>query len=153
MANLLNETKFEEHIAKMLSFGMLYNERQSANFDLDSMCDVEMLDRFLRAQKQTWAKLTRLFPGQETATVIAEYNKLIDRGESILRLLQKGITIKGAKVKFVQFMPVLESQDSDAWKLYEENRFSVVRQMHTASQRLLTEAARTRVTTGWISVF
>ena len=129
MANLLNETRFEEHIAKMLAFGVLYNERQSENFDLESLCDMEMLDRFLRAQKQTWAKLERLFPGQETATVVAEYNKLINRGESILRLLQKGITIKGAKVKFVQYKPVLESQDSDAWKLYEENRFSVVRQM------------------------
>lgn len=64
MANLLNETRFEEHIAKMLAFGVLYNERQSENFDLESLCDMEMLDRFLRAQKQTWAKLERLFPGQ-----------------------------------------------------------------------------------------
>lgn len=34
MANLLNETRFEEHITQMLANGSLYNERKSANFDI-----------------------------------------------------------------------------------------------------------------------
>lgn len=129
MANLLNETRFEEHIAKMLSGSVLYNERKSADFDIETLCDKEMLEHFLRAQKLTWEKLTRLFPGHETDTVIKEYNNFINRGDSILRLLQKGLTIKGAKVKFAQFKPVLDSPDSPSWQLYRENCFSVVRQM------------------------
>ena len=47
MANLLNETRFEEHITKMLANGILYNERKSANFDIETLCDKEMLERFL----------------------------------------------------------------------------------------------------------
>ena len=129
MANLLNETKFEEHITKMLANGILYNERKSANFDIETLCDKEMLERFLKAQTLTWKKLSTFFPGHETDAVIKEYNNFINRGDSILRLLQKGLTIKGAKVKFVQFKPVLDSPDSPSWQLYRENCFSVVRQM------------------------
>lgn len=129
MANLLNETIFEEHIASMLTKGMLYNERTSDNFDIETLCDKEMLERFLRAQTTTWQKLSNFFPGKETETVIREYNNFINRGDSILRLLQKGLTIKGVKVKFAQFKPVLDGPDSPSGKLYNENRFSVVRQM------------------------
>lgn len=129
MANPLNETTFEAHITKMLANSVLYNERRSADFDIETLCDKEMLERFLRAQELTWKKLSQFFPGRETETVIKEYNNFINRGDSILRLLQKGITIKGIKVKFVQFRPVLDSPGSASWQLYNENRFSVVRQM------------------------
>ena len=57
MANLLNETRFEEHITKMLANSVLYNERKSANFDIETLCDKEMLERFLKAQTLTWKKL------------------------------------------------------------------------------------------------
>lgn len=129
MANPLNETTFEEHITKMLSNSVLYNERKSADFDIESLCDKEMLERFLRAQELTWNKLSKFYPGKETEAVIKEYNNFINRGDSILRLLQKGITIKGIKVKFVQFKPVLDSPNSPSWELYRNNCFSVVRQM------------------------
>ena len=107
MANPLNETTFEAHITKMLANSVLYNERRSADFDIETLCDKEMLERFLRAQELTWKKLSQFFPGRETETVIKEYNNFINRGDSILRLLQKGITIKGIKVKFVQFQEAL----------------------------------------------
>ena len=129
MENLLNETRFEEHIAECLSSGDLYNQRTSAQFDIERLCDVEMLEHFLRAQPIVWQKLNQYFPKQEVNTVITEYNKKINRGESILTMLLKGITIKGIKVKFVQFKPVLDGPDSANYKLYRENRFSVVRQM------------------------
>ena len=97
MANLLNETRFEEQITKMLANGILFNERKSADFDIETLCDKEMLERFLKAQTLTWKKLSTFFPGRETDAVIKEYNNFINRGDSILRLLQKGLTIKGAK--------------------------------------------------------
>ena len=129
MAAILNETVFEEHIAECLSSSDLYTQRTSAQFDIEHLCDAEMLEQFLRQQPIVWKKLSNFFPGRETEAVIAEYNKQINRGESILHILQKGIPVKGAKVKFLQFKPVLDSEDSDNYKLYRANRFSVVRQM------------------------
>lgn len=41
MDNLLNETKFEEHIASYLADSDLYNQRSSAQFDIEKLCDVE----------------------------------------------------------------------------------------------------------------
>lgn len=129
MDNLLNETKFEEHIAGYLAGSDLYNLRSSSQFDIEKLCDVEMLEQFLRQQPVVWNKLTKHFSGQEVATVIREYNKRIDRGESILTIMRKGFTISGAKVKFCQFKPVLEGEGTDNYRLYRANRFSVVRQM------------------------
>ena len=127
--NPLNETTFEEHIADYLAQSDLYNKRYSAQFDIENLCDPEMLEQFLRQQPLTWNKLSRLFPGQETAIVIREYNKRLDRGESILNIIRKGFTVSGAKVKFAQFKPVLEGEGTDNYRLYRANRFSVVRQM------------------------
>lgn len=129
MQNPLNETVFEEHIAAYLANSPLYNKRVSAQFDIDNLCDHDMLEQFLRQQPKVWAKLATFFPGRETDVVIAEYNKQINRGESILRILQKGFTIKGAKIKFCQFKPVLDNEESENYKLYLANCFSVVRQM------------------------
>ena len=130
MNNPLNETRFEEHIAECLVQGDLYNQRTSAQFNIEKLCDVEMLERFLRAQNKTWIQLAHAFPGKEVETVINEYNKKLNRGDSILTMLLKGLTIKGIKVKLVQFKPVLDGPESDPYKLYRKNCFSVVRQMH-----------------------
>lgn len=129
MENHLNETTFEEHIANYLANSDLYNQRSSAQFDIEKLCDVEMLEQFLHQQPVVWNKLTMHFPGHEVETVIREYNKRIDRGESILTILRKGFPVSGAKVKFCQFKPVLEGEGTDNYRLYRANKFSVVRQM------------------------
>lgn len=86
MQNPLNETTFEEHIAKCLANSDLYNQRSSAQFDIEKLCDAEMLEQFLRQQHVVWTKLTKRFPGQEVATVIREYNKRLDRAKASLPL-------------------------------------------------------------------
>lgn len=129
MGNLLNETTFEEHIANYLANSDLYNQRSSAQFSIENLCDEEMLELFLRQQPVVWAKLAKHFPGHEVATVICEYNKRLNRGESILTMMRKGFTVSGAKVKFCQFKPVLEGEGTVNYRLYRANRFSVVRQM------------------------
>lgn len=129
MLNPLNETKFEEHIAECLANSDLYNQRTSADFSIEELCDRGMLERFLRAQSQTWHKLSLAYPGKEVDAVVAEYTKKLNRGESILTILQKGFKIKGIPVKFVQFKPVLDGQESPSYELYRQNCFSVVRQM------------------------
>lgn len=47
MNNLLNETKFEELITSYLAGSDLYNQRSSAQFDIEKLCDVEMLEQLL----------------------------------------------------------------------------------------------------------
>ena len=115
MPNLLNETKFEEHIAGCLAQGDLYNQRTSADFSIEELCDRGMLERFLRAQSQTWQKLSLAYPGKEVDAVVTEYNKKLNRGESILTILQKGFKIKGIPIKFVQFKPILDGPESPAY--------------------------------------
>ncbi len=136
MPHLLNETKFEEHITECLAQGDLYNQRKSSDFDIEKLCDMEMLERFLRAQPQTWHKLTLAYPGHEVEAVVTEYNKKLNRGESILTMLHKGFTLKGIKVKLVQFKPVLDGPGSPAYELYRKNCFSVVRQMRYTTSHL-----------------
>ena len=134
--NPLNETIFEEHIADYLAASPLYNKRTSAQFDIDNLVDKEMLEHFLQAQSISWQKLQNHFPGRETDTVIAEINKLINRGESFLTLFNKGFTIKGTKIRLMMPKPVLDGPESKNYQLYLHNRFSVVRQMRysTASE-------------------
>lgn len=55
--NYLDETVFEEHIAKYLTESELYNQRSPRDFDIEHLCDREMLERFLCAQPEVWAKL------------------------------------------------------------------------------------------------
>lgn len=64
--NPLNETAFEEHIANYLATSPLYNKRTSAQFDIDNLVDIEMLEHFLQAQTISWKKLQNHFPGRET---------------------------------------------------------------------------------------
>ena len=125
----LNETTFEEHIAGQLAGSNLYNQRSSSDFDIENLCDREMLEQFLRQQPAVWETLQRSFPGQETAKVVEEFNRQINRGESMLTLFRKGCKMKGKRIKFAQFKPVLVGTESEAYQLYCANRFSIVRQM------------------------
>lgn len=127
--NPQNETVFEEHIAQYLAASPLYNQRKSLQFDIDNLVDREMLEHFLQAQTMVWQRLKNHFPGRETETVVAEINKFLNRGDSLLTLFNKGITIKGTKIRFMMPKPVLENEDSNNYQLYLSNRFSVVRQM------------------------
>ena len=127
--NPLNETVFEEHIAEYLAASPLYNQRKSSQFDIDNLVDREMLEHFLQAQTTAWQRLQHHFPDRETEIVVAEVNKFLNRGDSMLTLFNKGITIKGTKIKFMMPKPVLEEEDSSNYQLYLSNRFSVVRQM------------------------
>lgn len=101
----LDETSFEEHIADVLAHSDLYNQRQSGNFEIADLCDREMLERFVKAQPEVWAKLSRNVPGREIDTVIETYKRGINRGTSIWDMLHKGLMVVGAKVKLVEFQP------------------------------------------------
>ena len=63
MNNPLNETRFEEHIAECLAQGDLYNQRLSSQFNIEKLCDEEMLERFLRAVRKLRRMVRQDGPG------------------------------------------------------------------------------------------
>ena len=129
--NILNETYFEEHIADYLANSPLYNQRTSADFDIDALCDRAMLRRFIEAQPSKWQRLVDRFGGEDAAfeAVVKEFNSRIDKGTKLSHLLLKGLNIQGIKIKLVQFKPEYDDEDSEFMQLYRQNRFSVVRQL------------------------
>ena len=131
MNNTLNECHFEEHIATALAASPMYVRRQSQDVDLASGCDRGMLEAFLREQTEAWWRLAKQYgEGRVVDMVIREYNRLLDTGDGMLKLLQKGITLAGIKIKFVQFSPGEAASESSLGQLYRANRFAVVRQLH-----------------------
>jgi len=131
MVQILNETAFEKHIAEYLSQSPLYVQRSPKDFDIERLIDVEMFAAFFKAQTDTWRRLVKNFGSEEDAldATIAEYNRQLRRGTSYLKLLREGFTLQGATVKLLQFKPDMNLND-DNQRLYEANRFAVVRQMH-----------------------
>lgn len=129
--SILDETYFEEHIANYLSESPLYNKRKQTDFDIDSLCDREMLLRFLKAQTKMWNRLVQRVGSEDAAfeAVVKDYNNRLQRGTKLSHLLLEGITVQGAKLKLVQFKPQYDDAESEFQQLYLQNRFSVVRQM------------------------
>ncbi|MEY8685792.1 type I restriction endonuclease subunit R [Bacteroides sp. AN502(2024)] len=129
--SVLNETFFEKHIADYLADSPLYNQRTAADFDIDALCDRDMLRRFIEAQTPKWQRLVQRFGSEDAAfeAVVKEYNNRIDKGAKLSHLLIKGLNIQGIKLKLVQFKPEYDDAESEFQQLYMQNRFSVVRQM------------------------
>lgn len=127
----LNETAFEKHIAEYLSKSPLYVQRSPKDFDIERLVDAGMFAEFLKAQTDTWRRLVRNFGSEEDAldAAINEYNRQLRRGTSYLKLLREGYTLQGIGIKMLQFKPDMNLND-DNQRLYESNRFAVVRQMH-----------------------
>ena len=129
--NVVNEGVFQRKCSEFLESSPLYNRRKSDDFDIEALCDREMLRHFVEAQTDKWKKLVQRFRSKDAAfeAVVKEFNKRIDHGDRLITLLQKGLNIQGIKIKLVQFKPVNEDPDSEYYQLYLQNRFSVVEEM------------------------
>lgn len=127
----MNETAFEKHIADYLAQSKLYTQRSPKDFDIDRLVDAGMFGDFLKAQTDTWRRLVKNFGNEADAldAAIKEYNRQLRRGGSFLKLLREGFTLQGISIKLLQFKPDM-NLDDDNRRLYEANRFAVVRQMH-----------------------
>jgi type I restriction enzyme R subunit len=130
MPEKLNETYFEQHIADYLASSPLYVKRSPKDFNIEHLVDRELLVRFLKAQKDSWRRLLRIYGSEEEGVneVIAVVNHKIDRGESYLKLLREGVVFSGVSFKLLQFKPDMHLED-ETQRLYEQNRFAIVRQM------------------------
>lgn len=126
--NYPTETTLEDRIEMHLSESPLYTVRKPKQFNIEKLCDIEMLQRFIEeGQPDKWARLQTRFGSEAMDKVINEYNRKVD-SVGMLKTLREGFTLQGIKVKLVQFKPDLNI-NLPMVELYKQNRFSVVRQM------------------------
>ena len=127
--NQPDERRLETVIADYLADSPLYNVRMPSHFDSTRVCDPEMLQRFIEnGQPEAWLKLTKRYGDKAMTEVVKEYNRLLDNGTGMLKLLREGFTLQGIKIKLLQFKPD-QQRNLPFVELYKQNRFSVVRQM------------------------
>lgn len=130
-----DERRLEECISGYLLQSPLYNSRLANDFDIARMCDPQMLQRFIeQGQPDVWRKLTKRFGNEAMDKVIREYNHLLHRGQGVLKLLREGFTLQGIKIKLLQFKPD-QQKNAPFVASYEQNRFSVVRQMRYSTAK------------------
>jgi type I restriction enzyme R subunit len=123
------EIHFEDTVFNLLKDSRLFTSRNSTNFDLDYILDIELLKEFIvNTQPQTWLKLEKQFPDNTMGAVADEFSKLRDK-RGILNVLREGFTLQGASIKLVSFKPASDL-NPEHLKNYEENKFSVIRQVH-----------------------
>lgn len=127
------EIHFEDTVFDFLKESKLYTTRNSNNFNLEYVLDIELLEQFIRnTQPETWQKLQRQFPANTMEAVANEYAKLRDK-RGVLNLIRKGFVLQGASIKLISFKPS-SGLNPNHQKKYEANRFSIIRQVHYSTQ-------------------
>ena len=127
------EIHFEDTVFDFLKESKLYTTRNSNNFNLEYVLDIELLEQFIRnTQPETWQKLQRQFPVNAMEEVANEYAKLRDK-RGVLNLIREGFILQGASIKLISFKPS-SGLNPEHLKKYEVNRFSIIRQVHYSTQ-------------------
>ncbi len=122
------ETDFEDHIEQHLNQSD-YRSLQSSHYDKSRCLISSETLRFIQmTQLQAYQKLERQY-GTETP------HKLLDRvsreikNRGVLDVLRKGVRDRGCHFKLTYFLPS-SGMNPDHQKLYAQNRFSLIRQLH-----------------------
>ncbi|CAD5984625.1 DEAD/DEAH box helicase family protein [Planktothrix agardhii 1032] len=134
--NIMSNTReinFEDTVFDHLKDSQLYTNRQSQNFNLDYLLDIEQLEKFIRnTQPDIWKKLEKQFPENTMEAVAKEFAKLRDK-RGILTLIREGFVLQGATIRLIAFKPASDL-NPDHLKKYQANQFSVIRQVHYSSK-------------------
>ena len=127
------EINFEDTVFDYLKDSQLYTNRQSQNFNLDYLLDIEQLKKFIcNTQPDSWKKLEKQFPENTMEAVAKEFAKLRDK-RGILTLIREGFVLQGASIKLIAFKPASDLNPAHL-KKYQANQFSVIRQVHYSSK-------------------
>ena len=127
------EINFEDTVFDHLKDSQLYIHRQSQNFNLDYLLDIEQLKKFIcNTQPDSWKKLKKQFPENAMEAVAKEFAKLRDK-RGLLTLIREGFVLQGASIKLIAFKPA-SNLNPDHLKKYQANQFSVIRQVHYSSK-------------------
>ncbi len=127
MSSQTKEKDFESHIeSHLFSTGYLKGDPKKYNKDLCLLPD-EVIAFVKATQPKEFEKLEQQY-GAATAEKLCQNlsNEIAKYGT--LHVLRKGFTDRGAKFRFVYFKPS-SGMNPEHQQLYEQNRFSVVRQV------------------------
>ena len=122
------EQRFEDHIEQHLNQSG-YRSLQSSAYN-KSLCLIpsETLQFIQNTQPETYQRLERQY-GAETPVKLLNRisNQIKSRG--VLDVLRKGVKDRGCDFKLTYFQPA-SGMNPDHQKLYAQNRFSLIRQLH-----------------------
>jgi type I restriction enzyme R subunit len=126
------EKKFEDHIEHhLLKTG--YEKAKPEDYDRDLCLIPTEVVAFVRdTQPEQWRKLEQQLKTDTGRHLCDRLKKEID-GKGAIEVLRKGIQTRGCKFKLAYFKPS-SGLNPDHLKLYQQNRFHVVRQLQYSTQ-------------------
>lgn len=131
MSTNTTEKGLEAHITQYLVVQNSYVERSNSFYDCVSCLDTELLFQFLEtSQPKAVAKLKAYHKDLYEQKIIKRLNDQI-QAKGIIEVLRKGITdgFTDTKLDLFYDKPV-SAYNASASKLYQDNRFSVMRQVY-----------------------
>lgn len=127
------EKGLEAHITQHLCSVNAFEERHFSNYNRVDCVDEDLLFNFLQAtQEKEVNKLQTIHGSNYRSKVLYRLNNQI-KTFGIIEVLRKGITDNNIKLKLFFDKPVSNLNEKDL-ALYNQNIFSVTRQVHYSSQ-------------------
>src|SRR5688500_10924139 len=127
------EKGLEQHITQYLCLVNAFEERHFNNYNRTECVDEELLFNFLQAtQEKEVMKLQAIHGSNYRSKVLYRLNNQI-KLIGIIEVLRKGITDNNIKLKLLFDKPVSSLNEKDI-ALYNQNIFSVTRQVHYSTQ-------------------
>ena len=122
------ETDFEDHIEQHLHQSG-YRSLQSTDYN-KSLCLIpdETLQFIQDTQPEVYQRLERQLGGDTSRKLLDRVSKQI-ASRGVLDVLRKGVKDRGCDFKLTYFQPS-SGMNPDHQKLYAQNRFSLIRQLH-----------------------
>jgi len=127
------EKGLEAHITQHLCLVNAFEERHFSNYNRVDCVDEDLLFNFLQAtQEKEVMKLQTIHGSNYRSKVLYRLNNQI-KTFGIIEVLRKGITDNNIKLKLFFDKPVSNLNEKDL-ALYNQNIFSVTRQVHYSTQ-------------------
>jgi type I restriction enzyme R subunit len=132
MSKKLSEYRFEEWIEKSLNKNG-YTSKLYTEYDKDLCLIIEDVISFIKdTQLDEYDKLFSQFDNSTDSHICKTINDTIGK-RGIVETLRKGISTRGCSFDLVYFEP-RSGMNQDHIKLYEKNRFVVVRQLYYSNK-------------------
>lgn len=123
------EIRFEQDIeSSLVEFGgWKARSFKDINFDTSKGIDLDILLNFVQeTQPKAWKRYENIFKGDARDKFYKRFNEVVNN-EEMLYVLRHGFKDRGVSFRVIYFKPV-SSLNYETQKLYEMNRFNVVRQ-------------------------
>ena len=125
------EIGFEEFIQERLVSLHQYQVRQASQYDKEICMDSELVIEFVKAaQPEKWKKLEEQYGPETEKSFLKRLDEEISNPnrKGLIEILRDGVIDRGVNISLAYWKPG-NTLNEDAWKLYQQNIFSVTRQV------------------------